>query len=115
MRFSATNCGALSAIGALIDPTSAIYAASVSVTPHTTCSFVASIDVAKPTIARPEVAPIPVARVEIASVEGAGKEKGGADTSTRRGAAAVLNRPAMSVAVSYWRALRARHPARNSS
>ena len=80
MRFSAANCWALLALGALMDP-SAIYAETVSVTPHTTCSSVAIIDVAKPRIHGFEVAPIPVARAEIASVEVAGKEKGGADAS----------------------------------
>ena len=58
-----------------MEPISAIYAEIISVTPHTACSSVAPIGIAKPSIGRPEVAPIPVARAEIASVEVAGKER----------------------------------------
>jgi hypothetical protein len=81
MRFSANNFRALLATGALIVPTNAIYPEIVSVTPHTACSAVASIEVAKPIIDRPEAAPISVARTEIASIEVPGKEKTEPDTS----------------------------------
>jgi len=75
MRLSASNLCALLTTGALMEPISAIYAEIISVTPHTACSSVAPIGIAKPSIGRPEVAPIPVARAEIASVEVAGKER----------------------------------------
>jgi hypothetical protein len=81
MRLSANNLRAVVVTGALMEPTSAIYAEIISVTPHTACSSVTPINVAKPSIDRPEVAPIPVARAEIASVEVAGKERAEADTS----------------------------------
>ena len=86
MRFSANNVRALLATGALVTPTSAIYAEIVSVTPHATCRSAASIDIAKPSIDRPEVAAIPVARTEIANVGVAGKERAGADTSKQEAA-----------------------------
>jgi hypothetical protein len=72
---------ALLAIGAAIEPMSTICAEIISVTPHTACSSIAPIEIAKPRIDRPEVAPILVAQVEIASVEIAGKERVKTDTS----------------------------------
>ena len=91
MRFSANNFRALLATGALIEPISAMYAEIVSVTPHTTCSSVARIDVARPIIVRPEAAPISVARAEIASIEVAGKEKTEPDTSNQEAVASRRN------------------------
>jgi hypothetical protein len=82
MRFSGSNVRAVLAAGVLIEPTSAIYAETISVTPHATCRPQAPINVAKPSIDQPGVAPIPVARAEIASVDIAGKEKAEPDTST---------------------------------
>ena len=81
MRFSANNVRTLLATGALVEPTSAVYAEIVSVTPHATCRSAASIDIAKPSIDRPKVATIPVARAEVANVEVVGNERAGADTS----------------------------------
>jgi hypothetical protein len=82
MRFSGNNVRAVLAAGVLIEPTSAIYAETISVTPHATCRPQAPINVAKPSIDQPGVAPIPVARAEIASVDIAGKEKAEPDPST---------------------------------
>ena len=82
MRFSGSNVRGVLAAGVLIEPTSAIYAETISVTPHATCRPQAPINVAKPSIDQPGVAPIPVARAEIASVDIAGKEKAEPDTST---------------------------------
>jgi hypothetical protein len=62
-----------------MQPISAIHAEIISITPHTACSSVAPIDIAKPSIGRPERAPIPVARAEIAGAEVERKE--GADIS----------------------------------
>jgi len=79
MAFSANSVHALVVIGASIGPMDEICAEAIPVTPHTPCSSIAAIRIARPTTDRPEVAPIPVARVEIASLEVAGKEKAGAD------------------------------------
>src|SRR5215472_15572712 len=80
MGLSRNYSPALLFIGALMGPVSAIYAEIISVTPHTACSSVAPMDIAKPSIDRLEVAPIPAARIEIASVEVAGKERAEANT-----------------------------------
>jgi hypothetical protein len=58
-----------------MEPISAIHAEIISITPHTACSSVASIGIAKASIGRPERAPIPVARAEIAGVEVERKER----------------------------------------
>jgi hypothetical protein len=88
MRSSANNVRALLATGALLEPTGAICAETIFVTPHIPCNPVAPIRIAKPSIDRPEITPIPVARAEIASVEVAGKEKAGADASQSESVAA---------------------------
>jgi hypothetical protein len=84
MRFSMNNLRAFLATGALMEPISPIYADIISITRHTACSPVASIDIAKPMISRPEVAPIPVARAEIAGVQVAGKERAEDDISKQQ-------------------------------